>query len=277
MTTLTAKEFRLRGFGQPVYCAGALPDEDAPDEGRSLVVIISHGFASSKNGAMAQLLLQYVLDAGYGCIAYDFPAHGPHKEENGALTIHGCKSNLMLVEEYVRRKVPGAKIGYFGSSFGAYITLLHLLDVKKFAAINAPDPEPTAAFLRSAAVDMPDIMAGYDSPEIRDLMATPGYLLSVGGPDEVRMTPRFFEELAENDLFAACREADGGSLAECLGTPIRMVHATTDEVVDPERARAVAGEVGIPVTWFEGEDHTLSTFPETPGKVCEMAMDFFRE
>ena len=286
---LELKHFTLRGPGRTVYCCGALPPADAPEDRKKMAILIVHGFASSKEGPMAQKMLEYAASRGYGAVAMDFPAHGPHKEENGELSLSACKGNVMMLEEYIKRNLPGAAICYFGSSFGAYITLLRLLDIQKQAAIVEPDPEPTCAFLRSAAVNMPDLILRYDNFFTRLKLKKDGYLMSIGGPDTIRLTTRYFDDLKENDLPSLCRalirekaEAMGvtdpasmPSLQECLDTPIRMVHATTDKIIRPNFARDFAEEFDIPLTWFEGEDHTLSTFPETPDAVCDMAWDFF--
>ena len=182
---LEMKHFTLMGPGRKVYCAGALPAEDAPEEQKKMALLVVHGFGSSKEGPMAQKILSYALSRGCGAVAVDLPSHGPHMYENGELTLSNCKGNVMLLEEYIHRALPGAKICYFASSFGAFITLLRLLDIRKMADIVTPDPEPAMAFLRSAAVNMPQILKPYDNVLVRAKMKVSGSIKSIPAPDRV--------------------------------------------------------------------------------------------
>ena len=54
-----------------------------------------------------------------------------------------------------------------------------------------------------------------------------------------------------------------------------MVHGEKDMVIDPAKARLFAEKKSIPLEMLENEDHTLSTNPDSPGRVAEMAVDFF--
>ena len=109
------------------------------------VVIVAHGFDSSMKGPTAQMVLENLPKVGIGAIAFDFPAHGESPVEREFLSVENCIKDLEAVENYVREKCPQAEICYFGSSFGAYITMLYL----------SRYPEKSGkAFLRSAAVNM---------------------------------------------------------------------------------------------------------------------------
>ena len=105
------------GYDIPVRAAWA---------GEEQVVIICHGFGSSKASPMVEALMQTLPKHGITAVAFDFPAHGDSPVDGAYLRVPYCIDDLETVEAWVRTILPKASVGYFGSSFGAYITLLRL-------------------------------------------------------------------------------------------------------------------------------------------------------
>lgn len=231
------------------------------------VVIVAHGFTSSKESSTGAVLMKTLPPAGIGVIAYDHPGHGDSEEE---LRMANCVESLAAIEADLRVRFPQAAIYYFGSSFGAYTTLLYVSTRPHFGR---------RAVLRSAAVKMPALLLGDDlsgpARFIREELDRDGYTepdLNLGGI--VRIPAGFFEDLRENDVFEICAVANAarGTIA---GTAFAMAHARGDEVVPFAAAERFSGQFGIPLTVFENEHHTLSDQPETPEKVAALALAFF--
>ena len=109
------------------------------------VVIAVHGFASSKASPTINMLMDKFPDVGMGIIAFDFPAHGESVVYGDFLSVDNCVRDLRDIERYTRKICPKAEICYFGSSFGAYITLIYIMN---------DELRHVRAFLRSAAVNM---------------------------------------------------------------------------------------------------------------------------
>lgn len=233
-----------------------------PDEQKAFV-IITHGFGSSKESQTAQMMLHDLSAKGFGAIAYDLPAHGTNAALDTPLTLENCMASLMTVESYIAERFLFPRIYYFSSSFGAYITLLSLAKNRHLG---------DKAFLRSAAVNMPELFTKDPDPEIiRELETSGSYMLDQAGPAPVRITRQFFEDLKANDLFAAADQIPFDDVE------IMMAHGEKDMVIDPGAARRFSQENNVPLTMLEGEDHTLSTYPQSPGKVSDMAIDFFKK
>ena len=114
-------------------------------EGQSRVVIVCHGFGSSKESPMVQALHRALPERGIGVWSFDFPAHGDSPMGQEGLRVPFCMDDLETVEAWIRAKSPQVEVCYFASSFGAYITLLSLS--------RAPRNRPRA-FLRSAAANI---------------------------------------------------------------------------------------------------------------------------
>lgn len=231
-----------------------------PDDAKTFV-IITHGFGSSKESATAQMMLHDLSVAGLGAIAYDLPAHGKGDALGTDLTIENCIASLAAVRSYIMQRFDSPRIFYFSSSFGAYLTML---------GFSKNRISGDKAFLRSAAVNMPELFIKDTVPEMISILQEQGYYtIEEAGPAPVRITKQFFEELKAGDLFEA---ADNISFDEL---DVQMVHGEKDEVIDPEAAKRFADENDIPLAIFQGEDHTLSTYPGTPGVVSHMAVNFF--
>ena len=118
-------------------------------DGEKKVILMAHGFGSEKRGTTPLFMTKGLKAAGFGVYGFDFPAHGDSPLDGAGLTVENCMESCAAAEARVRELAPGAEIGYFGSSYGAYCFLLYL-------ATRPHHGEK--AFLRSAAVDMPGLI-----------------------------------------------------------------------------------------------------------------------
>lgn len=258
----------------PVPCTYEVPD------GAQVIAIISHGFGSDQESMMGQILLRDLPPAGIGALAFDFPAHGRGAAAQTDLRIEICLDHLQATEDFIRKTWPDARIVYFGSSFGAYVDLLYF-SRRPFTG--------THAFLRSAAVNMPELFLGgsQDKAEesaagdataengddaFRQALERNEYVtLEEGFPHPVKLPMAFFLDLLQGDLQQNFDPAVLSRLA------ITMVHGEKDGTIPVGKAKTFADAGGIPIRIFPGEDHTLSTFPQTPEAVVEDAIRFFRD
>ncbi len=219
------------------------------------VVIITHGFGSSMQSPTAQMMLEALAENGIGAIAFDFPGHGASKVSGDELSVANCIADLDYVRQYALSKCPDAKIGYFGSSFGAYITLHYL----------SQNPQEAKAFLRSAAVNMHVI---FDNPTEAEkfAMAQQGHLI-INYAAPLKLTSEFLNDLKDHDLFEIYKQT-------CAD--ITMIHGTSDEDIDYDVAKSFAAKFNIPLITVEGGDHRLSQ-EGMPEMVIAKAIEFFKE
>ena len=223
-----------------------------PDDLRKLVIVI-HGYDSSKESANAANLMRLLPKEGFGgpgrfgVVAYDQPHHGAEQAAEEELTVENCLDSLAAVEDYLAERfgisgsansetdsttagADGPEICYFGSSFGAYITLIYL----------ATRPHRgRKAFLRCAAVNFPDLAREED----------------VEGAKGVCLP----------DLFEMYRQK------RPAGVSMAFAHGACDSTVKVEAAVDFAREFGYPITVFPGEEHTISDDPQSPVRVAELA------
>ena len=225
--------------------------------GEEQAVVVCHGFGSSKASPMVEALMETLPKHGITVVAFDFPAHGESPVDGACLRVPYCIDDLETVEAWIRRILPKAKVGYFGSSFGAYITLLRL----------ARDPLKNAkAFLRSAAVTMPKLVNTWLDQRAKESLSQTGYFV----PDydyvrEMRILPPFLVDLEEHDVFARYQTG----LAQ-----LAMVHGAKDSVAPPEDAQRFAAQFGADLLLLPNGEHPLMGEGELE-QVLQKAVDFF--
>lgn len=228
-------------------------------KGEDRILIVCHGFGSSKLSPMVQALNHEMPKAGIGVYSFDFPSHGDSPIWEDGLRVPFCMDDLETVETRVREMAPNARIGYFGSSFGAYITLLYLAG-RSHAGERA--------FLRSAAVAMPRLVDQWVDERAKADMARRGYFV----PDydyvrEMRVTPAFLKDLEENDVFAKYRAG---------AARLRMVHGAKDDVAPPDAAQAFAQRFGAEIFLLPNGEHNLMGEGELD-QVLDLTRAFFLE
>lgn len=240
---------------------------EVPENGDSVVIMV-HGFTSSKECPTGQLLLRRMPEAGMGVVLYDQPGHGEEEAKEDPFRIENCMDSLAAVEKYVQMKWPEKEIFYFASSYGAYLTGLYL-ERRKHAG--------THLLMRSGAVIMPWLFLGApgsepDSEALEELNKKGYLMLGLTGTRQVKVPKGMFEDmmLPENDLYGNFGESDHGN------TRVAMVHGEKDQVVPVKFAREFAEKYGLPITVFEGQGHSLSDDPACPDKVADLAIDFFK-
>ena len=141
------------------------------------------------------------------------------------------------------------------------------------SAISTREHKGRKAFFRSAAVNMPSLFvkenpAPDDLQRLKELDEKGYFDTGARLGNDVRITREFYDDLKETDLFQLFRPK---------GTELMMAHGERDVTIDPEAARAFSERFNVPLVMFENEGHSLGTQPETPGRVADLAIAFFRE
>lgn len=224
------------------------------DESRILVV--AHGFASSKESPNVRMLMSNLPENGIGVIALDFPGHGNSPVGGEKLMVDNCACDVKAVCDFVSERFPEAEICYFGSSFGAYVIMNYIM---RYGIKGA------RVFMRSAAVDMHEFFDELSSDEVLMLEREGYIMLDYENVPSLKLTNEFVSDLRRHNLFASF-DPDGNRL--------KMIHGSDDEDVDYSMAKAFAEKYDIDLVTVEGGDHRLSV-EGAPEKVLEETLEFF--
>lgn len=243
---------RIQGKnGYKIALAGTLTGKEKQ------VVIFCHGLGSSKDSPTVLTVSPALRERGIGTIAFDFPGHGESPADGEQFRVENCVKDLASVQAHVQTCCPGAEIGYFASSFGAYINLVYL---------SASDRAGQSAYLRCAAVDMAGIMRRFTAPEHLAQMEARGYvLLDQEYTRPLKITREFLDDLDAFDVFRLYRPGSAR---------LEMIHGTADETAPLEDARRFAGFSGARLLEVEGADHRF-LIPGGMERVTEAALRFF--
>lgn len=219
------------------------------------ILIVAHGFASSKESPNVNMLMRELPKNHIGVMAFDFPAHGDSPADGDHLMVDNCTNDLKTVAEFLSVKYPGAEICYFGSSFGAYIIMLYLM---KYHIIGA------RVFMRSAAVDMHEFFRDLTLEQQKEMDHKGYIMLEYDNVPSLKLTRDFVEDLKHHDLFR---------LFTSEGNTLKMIHGSSDEDVDYSDAADFARKFEIELITVPGGDHRLS-IPGAPEKVLEETLSF---
>ncbi len=228
--------------------------EGYEDAGKAVIVV--HGFASSKESPTVEMLMRKLPAKGFGVVAFDLPAHGDSPADGEMLNVENCVADMKAVEDFTAENFPKAEICYFGSSFGAYITMTYLTERRT---------RGERAFFRSAAVNMSDYFDELNDTEKKELSDN-GYFMLEDDVRPVKITESFLRSLKENDP----REDFARR-----GLTLRMIHGSCDEDIAYDEAVKFAEKYDIELVTVEGGDHRLS-IPGAPERVLTEALDLFK-
>ena len=130
----------------------------------SRVLIGIHGFGGSMRSSVISAVGEEMGFYNTATIAFDFPAHGESPMDSRDFNLKTCQQSLLEVIDFAKERWPQAtEYGVLASSFGAYIALLAIDDLKeklgrfKFV-LRCPAVRMNKTFLEIARTDAPGLM-----------------------------------------------------------------------------------------------------------------------
>lgn len=157
------------------------------------IVIACHGFGGDKESSAIYLLAEKVNKKNIAVICFDFPGHGKSEVDTSKLTLENCINDLESVEDYIKTNYGNVNIGFFGTSFGAYILLLKI-------AKRGGEDKYSFIILRAPAICMNKIYLSSLLNESLDSYKQKGYT-KIGFDREMNVPYEFYNELNQNNLF----------------------------------------------------------------------------
>jgi alpha-beta hydrolase superfamily lysophospholipase len=125
-------------LGDPISGILSIP------EGASSVVVMSHGYSSSKDSTIYREMHDKFNSGGIGTVRYDYYGHpGPEYGANDDVTLSGAVNSLMAVVAHVRES-GDYNIGLIGASFGGLLSIIVSSQDKgiEALALKSPVTEP---------------------------------------------------------------------------------------------------------------------------------------
>lgn len=250
------KHFDINRGGYSIRSRLIVNDSDKSTRTFDDVVIVTHGFGSSKETAGTLHFGEHLTSKykGFAVIAFDWPCHGMDARKK--LTIEECLTYLTLVTEYAREEMKAKRIYNYSSSFGGYLTLRYL--------IERGNPFTKIA-LRCPAVCMYQSMMSCLTEDDKNKLRK-GKEISIGFERKMKVDKAFFEDLKSFDVM----DHEYFDFADSM----IILHGTKDEMIPMEESRRFAENNVIEFIPVKGANHPFQN-PDHMALAIHKIIEFF--
>lgn len=250
------KHFDINRGGYSIRSRLIVNDSDKSTRTFDDVVIVTHGFGSSKETAGTLHFGEHLTSKykGFAVIAFDWPCHGMDARKK--LTIEECLTYLTLVTEYSREEMKAKRIYNYSSSFGGYLTLRYL--------IEKGNPFTKIA-LRCPAVCMYQSMMSCLTEDDKNKLRK-GKEISIGFERKMKVDKAFFEDLKSFDVM----DHEYFDFADSM----IILHGTKDEMIPMEESRRFAENNVIEFIPVKGANHPFQN-PDHMALAIHKIIEFF--
>ncbi len=182
------------------------------------MIILCHGFSSSKN-ASTYLLLQEKLNAhGFATLRFDFFGHGESEGEFADITLSQAVEDVSCALEFLKSK-GFSKFGLIGSSFGGNTAILSAARFKELSVLGLRAPVSNY---------IGHLIAKHSNVGI-DEWKKQGFIdYNSGRRGKLKLNYSFFED---------AKKHDGFNEALKISIPTIIVHGMVDDIVPFEQSQ----------------------------------------
>lgn len=208
-----------------------------------LVVIIAHGFSSSKNTDSYELFEKLFNKHEISVFRFDFWGHGESDGEFSDITISEAVDDVKNAISFLK-KLGYSNIGLVGSSFGGMASILTAASSKdvKILGLRAPISDYLA-----------HLIAKHSKTEIDDWKKT-GYLYWILGKKKRPAGYIAAKKKLNYSFFEDSKKYDGHKEATKITIPTIIVHGAKDITVPLDQSKQTSKEI---------KDCTLKIYPES--------------
>ena len=216
-----------------------------PSGGTEKVVVLCHGFLSSKTSSTNNALTRILLNQGIGTFRFDFfgqgESEGPFDQITTTLGIEQASTAIDLMQERGY-----CYVGLMGSSFGGLVSIL--------TASQRTDLKCLA--LKCPVVDFAEeLRLEFGSEEMAQWKATDTIPNIMGGPDRIRLHYAFYEDALRQIAYIPARS---------ITAPTVIVQGEQDEHVPLHQSRQLYNALPVKkhLEMLPGADHQFTKGPD---------------
>lgn len=224
------------------------------------VVIISHGFSSSKESRVYVELQNELNKLGIGTLRYDYYGHGQLYCKGAKytvtrdITLTKCVDSLKAAISFVRSK-GDYNIGLLGSSFGGLISFI----------AASQDSNIQALALKSPVTEPIEFWKQRLGDERIEKWKQEGIMHYDEHGENFELNYDFWKDLLTYDAFR---------MAKNIACPVLIVHGENDAVVPIRQSQELAKIVNTEVNVVEGANHDYAD-PVQYSEMKRLIADFF--
>lgn len=212
-----------------------------PEQPTSTVVVLCHGFLSSKNSTTNKTLTRMLNDRGLATLRFDFFGQGESEGLLEDITISLAVGQAKAAVALVRSR-GFKKIGLVGSSFGGLVSIL----------TAAQQPAIDCLALKCPVVDFAEeFCLEFGPDEMAHWQATDTIPNLTGGAGRIRLKYTMYED---------CRQQIGYGPAAQITSPTLIVQGECDELVPLHQSRRLFEVLRGPkrLDLLPGADHQFT-------------------
>jgi len=212
-----------------------------PDQPTSTVVVLCHGFLSSKNSTTNKTLTRMLNERGFATFRFDFFGQGESEGLLEDITISLAVGQANAAVALVRSR-GFVKIGLVGSSFGGLVSIL----------TAAQQPAIDCLALKCPVVDFAEeFCLEFGAEEMARWQATDTIPNLMGGTGRIRLKYTMYEDCLQQIAYGP---------AEHITTPTLIVQGECDELVPLHQSRRLLEVLRGPkrLDLLPGADHQFT-------------------
>jgi len=180
------------------------------------IVLLCHGFMSSKESSTNLLLTEKLLAENIATCRFDFYGHGADGHPFQEMTLGHCLNQAEEVISWIAQS-DYSKVGLIGSSYGGLVAIL----------LAARHPEILVLGLKCPVSDYPPLWQALLGQAGMAAWEKDGILNFASPEGRARLNYAFFEDLLSADAYKA---------AAAIRSPTLIVHGDADEDVPVEQS-----------------------------------------
>lgn len=212
-----------------------------PPEGTEKIVVLCHGFLSSKTSSTNNTLTRSLIEHGIGTFRFDFfgqgESEGPFEQITTTLGVQQAHAAIELMKQKGYRRV-----GLMGSSFGGLVSIL----------TASQRTDLTCLALKCPVVDFAEeLRLGFGHAEMAQWKATDTIPNIMGGSDRIRLRYAFYEDALHQIAYAP---------AQSITAPTIIVQGDQDEHVPLHQSRQLYDMLQVKkhLEMLPGADHQFT-------------------
>jgi dipeptidyl aminopeptidase/acylaminoacyl peptidase len=219
------------------------------------VIILCHGFATSKDGFTFTRLEEILGRKGISTFRFDFFGHGESEGKLEEITASEAVDDILKALEFLQNK-GYVKIGLVGSSFGGFASLIAASKTAGFYLLA----------LKSPVSDYKGFISSQQNREEIEKWKEKGFMdYAAADGQKVKINYAFFEDAEKISGYDAARK---------IKVPALIVHGDSDKVVPVGQSKKLATLIrSSSLKIIKGADHRYSK-PEDFEKMLQLVSDF---
>ena len=222
------------------------------------IIILCHGFSTSKEGRTYVRLEQILNDKGISTFRFDFFGHGESEGKFEEITTFEAVDDIQNAIKFLKES-SYKKIGLVGSSFGGMASIIEAGETNDLYVLALKSPVSDYRALIHSRVNEQDIK-GWEEKGIIDVTGIDG--------ETRKLKYSFYEEAEKVKAYEAAKN---------IKIPTLIVHGDEDETVPIEQSKRTASIIqNCRLEIIEGADHTYSDTAHFE-KILDLISEFIFE